>query len=264
VEVGHTTACISFEHYAGRPAALWSESVKTPERLSIGSRFTWQGAFLTVTSMRRDHLVACTYKPGSEYHSDLRVGDIDRIGDEAELAAARKQADAVRRLALKEIASTENPRALSEVEQTLACTPRGTYRHFDIEDFRKAIAKRREAFNQAEVAQIAAQSEAKRMERWVAGENVGGWFKSVRLRISGDYIETSTGHSVSVDSAKKALPFVLRHRHSSVSRTGLDVDVHRINRISGDGVLIGCTLIPWGEVDRIAPALLHTGGILGE
>jgi hypothetical protein len=62
---------------------------------------------------------------------------------------------------------------------------------------------------------------------------------------------------VSLESVRKVLPVVMKHRHGAVDRSfvGLEVDIHPVKRISGDGVLIGCTLIPWPEVDRLQTLL---------
>lgn len=83
VECGHTGACIAFEKYAGRPAALWAEDVKTPMRLRVGSEFTWNRAVVTVTSMKTDHLVACTYGGHGyrEHSEEISVGDFECLAD---------------------------------------------------------------------------------------------------------------------------------------------------------------------------------------
>lgn len=81
VECGHTPACLSFEKWAGRPPALWAEDVKTPERLHAGSRFTWQGLLVTVTSMKTEYLVACTYRDDPHERGGIAVGSVRYYDD---------------------------------------------------------------------------------------------------------------------------------------------------------------------------------------
>lgn len=289
VKVGHTPACISFENYAGRPAALWAESVKTPERLRIGSGFTWAGEHVEVTNMKQDHLIACTYKRdrhdrkfgvGSsvyadsahrqvEQFSESKAGMLLRLGPPvpedsrtperifkipyAELQAKRKTYDAARRQALKDIAATETPADLQAVLDRLAAMPRNTFRHFDVEDFRVASDQQKKGFDRREVEKQEALREGERLERWLAGEG-SGYFRVVRLRVKGPWVETSTGHSVAVKSARRVLPMVLSRR-KKFGAVHEPLDVHEIREFNATGVLVGCTLIPWGEVERIAGEL---------
>ena len=303
VKAGHTPACISFEHYAGRPAALWAESVKTPERLCIGSDLTWAGLRVTVTNMRPNHLIACTYGAREAGHEGMEVGDVGyldggyrpvehfkRLDDGAlivrmgaaqksrdsetrkperviripydALAATRKAADATRRQALKDISLAETPKSLHEVAERLQAADRNAYRHFDIEDFRKAIQFKQAAFQESARREEALTEANSRLAQWCAGGDLNTYYAGFRdlpvcLRVRGRYVETSTGHSVSLESVRKVLPVVMKHRHGAVDRSfvGLEVDIHPVKRISGDGVLIGCTLIPWPEVDRLQTLL---------
>lgn len=75
-EHNHASAQQSFEKFAGRPACLWEENAKPPLRLHVGAQFTWQGYYVTVTSMRKDDLVACTYKDSSPTIRGLKVGAV--------------------------------------------------------------------------------------------------------------------------------------------------------------------------------------------
>lgn len=301
VKCGHTPACLAFEYYAGRPAALWAEKVKTPERLCIGSEFTWEGLTARVTNMKEDYFVACIY--GRDPHSSdgLKEGDFTyagrgyrlveavkqtepgglllRLGPKteqpsskperifkikySELAARRKAYDVARKTALAEIAGAETPQALSDIAARLSAAGRGTYRHFDIEDMREAVTARRKAFSDAANAAQRLIDDAKHdqeraaaLERWIAGENVSGWFRQVRLRIKGGFVETSTGQSVTVEGALAALPVVLRYRYTGIDR-GHTLDLHDIEALTDAGVKIGCTWIPWSEIDRIAPLLAN-------
>jgi hypothetical protein len=183
VKVGHAPACISFERYAGRPAALWSENVKTPGRLCIGSRFTWKGELLDVTNMSTDHLIACAYENRPPSDGLVDVGDLShfaggyrrieklKILDSGawrvqfsadhveysrkpskivrityeELAVARKQLDAARREALRTIEAAKNEQDLKAFEEHF---DRRLYRTFDIKDFGDALYKKRQVLRQ--------------------------------------------------------------------------------------------------------------------
>ena len=275
VKIGHTPACISFERYAGRPAALWSEKVKTPERLCIGSDFTWKGQRLTVTNMLKDYFVACSYgERADEPHVYLdgyrRIDHQAAVADGCvalrlsapmkepsrkpekvvkipyrELATVRKEADALRKQTLSRIAAVESIAALADLTQELLNVPRGTFRHFDIEDIRKSLQDRESELGKSE-------AEAEHLQRWLAGGRLSRTFSQVRLRISGDYVETSTGQSASLDAVRRALPVVLKHRGKEISPSGLVVDIHTVTRISQAGVKVGCTLVPWAEVEKLA------------
>ncbi len=90
VEHGHTPACMSFEFYAGRPPALWAWDVKTPARLCIGSKFQWQGKEVTVTNIKAEHLVACSYRQNLDWKNP-RVGDFEHFsGGTREIKQLRK------------------------------------------------------------------------------------------------------------------------------------------------------------------------------
>lgn len=74
------SAAKALEQYWGRPAWLWAEATKTPERLHVGSHFTWQGHYVKVTSFNDadKSLIACTYKDTSgNYAREGQVGSID-------------------------------------------------------------------------------------------------------------------------------------------------------------------------------------------
>lgn len=286
VKVGHTPACISFEKYAGRPAALWAEEVKTPGRLCIGSEFTWDGLRVTVSNMMQDYLVACTYgdyegggdKEGDTCYFGRAYRTINRISSTdsgdlllrlsapvakpsrkptriikiryEELAAKRKVYEKQRKEALAEIAAAEDAASLHAIAERLSSMPRATFRHFDIEDIRKAIEAKKGEFKKEEVEAVERLAESEALEMWLAGKDIRRWFKSVRLRVKGEYVETSTGQSVTLKSAVRLLPWVLSHKgkEASVSER---IDVHDITRFSLPGVQIGCTLIPWPEVERL-------------
>jgi len=190
---------------------------------------------------------------------ERKVARVVKIAFE-ELSAVRKKYDTLRRQALKDIAAAESLERLSEVAAELAkgSVPE-SHRHFDVEDFRAAIAEREKALGLDREAQRRstsyAQQEADDLERWVNG-GPRRYFHTVRLRISGDRIETSTGQSASVISVRKALPIVLGRRHSFGPVRNLMIDSFNVVEQSQIGVKVGCTLVPWSEVERLQATLL--------
>jgi HNH endonuclease len=173
VKVGHTPACLSFEKYAERPPALWVEDVKTPERLCVGSDFTWEGLRVQVTSMAQDALTACYYENKIDRSDEAQVGDgvyldreyrkIERIvrakgkisvrlGDVvndnrkptkrftipyADLMTKRKAFDAARKDAISKIAAAETPARLTVLSAKLS---KFKWRPFDVTELRAAVS----------------------------------------------------------------------------------------------------------------------------
>ena len=113
-----------------------------------------------------------------------------------------------------------------------------------------------EEHRKAERERLAASYDAD-LERWMNGEPVHRWFGDVRLRINGKHVETSTGQSATVESVRRALPIVLRRRNSFGPVCNLMVDSFEVVEQSTEGVKVGCTLVPWAEVERLQ-ALLST------
>ena len=295
VKVEHTPACISFEKYANRPAALWAEDVKTPSRLCVGSEFTWEGCRVIVTTMKQNHFVACSYKSDSDDgHDEMpMVGEVNyvlghyrliesfkdveggglllRAGPKCErpkrrpdrvfkikyedLAAKRKEYDAARRKILADIRGSKSLEELAAVREAIKAKGRSAYRHFDIEDFRAAFAEWESNLAEPQLNALNEKREAERLKQWLAGENVGSMFTVVKLRIKGVYVETSTGHSATVESAKKLLPWAMIMRRKGVTKVDKRLDVYDIRGFTKDGIQIGCTLVPWSEIDRIKPEL---------
>jgi hypothetical protein len=100
----------------------------------------------------------------------------------------------------------------------------------------------------------AAETHDEDLAKWVSGESIHRHFDVVRLRIKGEKVETSTGFVASVAAVRKAVPFVKRFRRTGWRSIGTkqSVDEHPITRIGKDGVLVGCTLVEWSEVERIS------------
>lgn len=283
VENNHASAYQSFEQFAGRPAVLWEEDAKSPVRLHVGSRFTWRGYFVEVTSMRQDSLVACTYKDVRETGKGIEVGaTIDdysqrenkhwvitnskRDGYATVLRVVKSKAVSGDRTVAKrftityaemvEFRRTEKARLKKVLVKIASCNPEKNakslskeiaaenFRHFQLEEINAAFAKRKDWI-----------ANASRIEEWRNGVN-GAWLevKSILLRVKDDCVECSNGNRVSLAAVRRVLPIIL-DRRSQAGNLSLSLDGHTINSLNSVGVRVGCTLVPWSEVDLIAPKI---------
>lgn len=258
------SAAIAYETHMKRPAVLWPETTKTPERLYVRAQFNWKGTRLTVTSMASDHLIGCSY------HSDSRdVKSRVRV-KYSDLQAARKEFDDNRRKWEKEIAAAKNLEELEEIGKRFPSTRDG-FRHFDIEILRTKFLEAGNAMREKaskEESEAARKRQAERdaklaethdadLARWVAGEKVERYFNEVRLRIKGEVIETSTGFAASAAAVREAIPFVKRFRKKGWKSNGStkDIDEHPIESVTPEGVQVGCTFVAWSEILRIEKLL---------
>lgn len=230
--VGHASAQQSFEAFAERPACLWEENSKSPFRLHVGARFTWKGRFVTVTSMRQNSLVACTYH-------DNRAIKERFIIPYTEIAELRKTAKARVRAIIKQI---EEPAC--DLEAIKKAVNGGHFRHFELEEINAAVAKRAEKLKSAE-----------KVSAWRSGEN-GAWLGTdeILLRVNGDRVECSNGNSIKKKTAQAVLPVILASR-SKKAALNLQIDSYKVESIKRDGVQVGCTLVPWAEIDYLAREL---------
>jgi hypothetical protein len=144
------------------------------------------------------------------------------------------------------------------------------FRHFDVEAIQKTFNQQREQIERSLTEQQREQLEKQRhaaefaeRDRWAAGEDVGGkvWLEAVadvRIRIKGEFVETSNGHRVSVDSAKRMLKLIFAKRligESAIaemarSLQGETIDGFQFAAANAFGIKFGCTIIPWPEVER--------------
>lgn len=84
------------EHYLGREPFIWAEETRTAKRLHIGSRLTWKGVLVTVTSFNDADktLTACSYKREKDRErGDLDVGDFGYFGSNRRSIEASKKYD---------------------------------------------------------------------------------------------------------------------------------------------------------------------------
>lgn len=185
-----------------------------------------------------------------------------------ELQTVRADYDARRRKHEKAIKATTTLAELQTAKDAASAEGQSAYRHFDLEIINELIRAKQEAIAESMSAEEHRKQEAKDREeyqanllKWLAGEDVRLYFSGDnRLRIKGAFVECSNGNKVSLDAALKTLPLVHRYRDKVWERNGTthDVDAFRLERIDKAGVMIGCTLIPWEEVDRFTPILKKT------
>ena len=274
--LNHLSACISFENFAERPGVLWEEDVTTPARLHVGARFTWQGHYVEVTSMRKDSLVACTYKDVCNSIKGLKVGgQVGEYNDPYLIVSAKKDGKetvlhvvkdsvcngdraVVKRFTIpyeeiKKFRLTAKARVKAIVDRIAVCDPAKDakqlskdieaehFRHFELETINAAFARRKEW-----------QANEGRITAWRSGVN-GAWLdvQSILLRVRGDSVECSNGNAVSVAAVRRVLPVVLARRNDA-GRLDLPLDSYHVDSVNTGGVKIGCTVVPWSEVDYIS------------
>ena len=278
----HSSAQQSFEAFSERPAVLWEEDSKTPVRLHVGSRFHWQGYFVDVTSMRNESLVACTYKDETDAVHGIKVGAIISHNPAWVITASKQDGAAIalrvrpsrkdegsrsvdkrfiipyseietfRRTAKKRVAAivakieSNDPEKDGPIDGTALSKEISSehFRHWELEIINAAFVKRKKWVANRE-----------RIEAWRQGAN-GAWLdiQQILVRVKDDLVECSNGNSVSRSAAERALPILLDNRKK---RGPLDLPLggHRVQSIGANGVKIGCTVVPWAEIDLIAPKL---------
>lgn len=277
-QVGHSSACQSFEAFAGRPGVLWEEDVETPFRLHVGARLTWKGRWVEITSMRKDSLVACSYKNARTTIYGLKVGAqvggydspwviarVENKSKETWVKLAKSQESDQRQVEKRfiitydeicEMRRTEKARVRDVLKLIETCDPKTDgpalsnrvneehFRHFELEKIRAAFSQRsKEIDNQSKV------------EAWRSGTD-GSWLdvKGIYLRVRDGLVECSNGNSVSESAARQALPIVIANRGKQAS-LDFPLDHYRIRELRPEGVKVGCILVPWTEIAILATSL---------
>ena len=128
--------------------------------------------------------------------------------------------------------------------------------------------RKREAKRAAEKAEQTKRERAEAIVRqqelitkWRAGQHSGCLYDvPAMLRIVGDEVQTSRGARFPIAHAKRGLAFVRKVRGSGQPyvRNGHTIHLgpYAIDRIEQDGtVTVGCHVVSWEEIERIAPAL---------
>lgn len=124
----------------------------------------------------------------------------------------------------------------------------------EVEAARKAAAL---AVKQAEEARALKQAEE--LAQWVAGAAIYRHFEKTALRINGDDIETSRGASVPVAHAVQLWPTLKRWHDDGKTYTAGAHSIHlghyTVKSFNADGLTVGCHVLPWSELVRIAGLL---------
>jgi len=187
----------------------------------------------------------------------------------SELKEARGDYDGRRRAHQKAIAAAQTLEALDAARLAASAEGTSAYRHFDIEIINEAISIADKRIRGQMSREDEARDESNRrlirqqnLDRWRAGDDVRDFLSAYQIciRIKNGFVEVSNGNKVTVAAARATLAFVKRHRAKGWHRlpgsgTDHDVDAFPLRNIGSEGVQIGCTLIPWGEVDRCAELL---------
>ena len=134
IQLNHVTAYQSFEKWAGRPGVLWEDDAgSAPARLYVGKEFSWKGYYVSVTSMRKDSLVACTYHKSRNRAEGVQVGAEIGYGKNMRVVTSSKK-DGKAHI-LRVIPAREG-----NGESSVA--RRFTIKYSEIQEFRRSEAKR--------------------------------------------------------------------------------------------------------------------------
>ena len=124
------------------------------------------------------------------------------------------------------------------------------------------------AIKQAENNKIAALESADRLALWLTGENVntnGFQFSNTLLRIKGEQIETTRGAKIPVSDALKIYPLLARtKRNGGKLEAGLhniNLGAYRFNSFDGENLIVGCHVIAWDQIEKMAQELKLIEGV---
>lgn len=142
------------------------------------------------------------------------------------------------------------------------CATFGFKTRFTMPDNLDALRERAKLTAQRERKQKAAQIKkleaecALIIQKWLNGERVTipMAIDRVYLRVCGDTLETSKGARVPVKEAEIAFRFATKHRLCGWHRNGsaFPVGPYHLDHINEHGIVAGCHIITWDEIDRLA------------
>lgn len=198
-----------------------------------------------------------------------------RARTEWSITSARKSADDCIRQAEIVCARFGLPAVpVLPTDEVLAATMK-----IDLAKRKIAQAKMREAQEKRSAERAAAEKEmlaqaAVNRQRWIEGVWDGRIHHSlpIALRVQGDKVQTSNGTSVSLIGARRAWP-VLQEARARVYDAGKplyradlaervrevwDKFFHpfEFRHLTQDQLRVGCSNIPWSEIERIAPTVM--------
>jgi hypothetical protein len=184
-----------------------------------------------------------------------------------EIESARRAAESKRRAYEKELAEAETLESVTAIAGRASAEGEGAFRHFDIDLLQKAAtaasgrilksmsAEEKRQYQEKRGAQRA-RAQAEALQRWLAGEDVREWFAGpVRLRVKDNRVETSTQQSATLEGVRQVLPLILRLRHKSGPVEDVQLDLNEVKHAGKEGVQVGCTLVPWPEIEALARQL---------
>lgn len=290
------SAVAALEVYLNRKGYLWAEDTKTATRLHVGAEFTWKGERVKVTSFSGDYLVAVTSGERRDdvgyHHRERRMVEMSKTLDDGtiiarysppvdpvkkgsihihkvtheELTKVRKAYDAKRKSYEKEYVEAVTMEVVEDISLRIATEGRAAFRHFDVDILKTArqtatarIKDKMTREEQIRWNEKVDKATADDLARWMAGENVHRSFNVVRLRIAGDWVETSTMQRATVKEVRRAIAWGASRRAGWKAGTEqFDLDNYPVKCITPEGCQVGCTFVPWSEIDRIATQLADT------
>ena len=143
----------------------------------------------------------------------------------------------------------------------------GLKEQFKAQDAKQTVKNvaqdKKRAKRYAELCRIQSLEIGERLTEWCNGASVETWSlqgADTALRIVGDTVETSRGANVPISHAITALALVRRvmERQEEFVTNGRTIHVghYKLDRIAIDGTIyVGCHVIKWDAINRIAPAL---------
>ncbi len=132
----------------------------------------------------------------------------------------------------------------------------GTYLDGDVQAAllkKEREARKAELESQRLAREAREREEQERLEKWIAGELVYGYFSAMRLRVREDQVETTHGAKVPVIEARK----LYRALKAGIDVAGQHIGHYTVTRLDKEEIVIGCHNIPLTEIERIAPQVMN-------
>lgn len=122
-------------------------------------------------------------------------------------------------------------------------------------------AERREAERRAAAERERIAAQAEHLAEWMAGGDKRDRFSELRLRVKGDEVETTHGARIPLQHAINIWPLLSRWKAEGKTYSGpvnnrtLHLGPYAVESFDGHVLKVGCHLIPWVELERIAGLL---------
>ena len=131
----------------------------------------------------------------------------------------------------------------------------------NLDQLEKAAAEAAKNRAELEKAKRAARiiEQAENLEKWKNGEDVRTYFEITALRLKGENIETTRGAVIPADHACKIWPLLSALKAAGKTYTRGEkshyLGHYVINTFDGKNLTVGCHVIPWAEVEKMAHVL---------